>query len=127
MGAEAKVPSRSSLTKSQLEAFTEAPRTLDRRYAEGIESLASSARILEDASASPSHLGDVGSGLRERDTSIHPLEGRREVLRDFSTRTCEYGGGHSPRQPLPSLPDPNREPAVVGVRSVALLGVTSWC
>jgi len=83
VSAETKAPSISPLTKPQLEAFTEALRTLYRRYAGGMESLASAAQVPEDSSASPSHLGDLESDIREQDMSINLLEGRQEVLRDI--------------------------------------------
>ena len=93
MSAESKVQSRSSLTKSQLETFNEALRTLYRRYAGGIESLANAANIPEDSSASPSHLGDVGSDICEQDMSINLLEGRQEVLRDIQRALANLVNG----------------------------------
>lgn len=105
MSRETKAQPRSPLTKPQLEAFTEALRALYWRYADGAESLANAAQIPQDSSASPSHLGDVGSDICEQDMSINLLEGRQDVLQDIQRALANmvngtYGMCEDCREPI---------------------------
>jgi DnaK suppressor protein len=93
MSAETKVHPPSTLSQAQINAFADSLRTLHRRYAGGVESLASAARVPEDASVSPSHLGDVGSDVCEQDIYINLLEGRQEVLREIGLALARVAKG----------------------------------
>lgn len=114
MSPETKVRPRSALTQAQLDAFGDSLRALHRRYAGGVESLASAAQVPEDSSASPSHPGDVGSDICEQDISLNLLENRREVLQAIARALaqvergtygiCEDCGGAIAIERLEALP-----------------------
>lgn len=104
------------LKPQEIEAFRKLLLELRRRYSERVEELAEEA-FTPDAggvSASPSHLGDVGSDYYSQEVSLDLLENEREALQEINDALmrveqgvfglCEECGQPISKERLESIP-----------------------